>query len=113
MRYFIAILLLYCFYSSSLYTERMKNDTAIQKIDKTLSNFSKKKKNSLKIELFSDQIDFLYQSNKHNSLAAVHFIRLLQGSTIHLAKINFDDALNTKFYYNFICQYLYPKHSFW
>jgi hypothetical protein len=91
----------------------MTDGTALQKENKKPSNFKKKEKNSLKIDIFFNQFDFLHHSNQNSLIFAVHFLKITEELIIKLAKINFDFALNTKFSYKFIFQYLYPKHSFW
>ncbi len=113
MRIFIALLIVFCCYSSSLHAHKMKDGVAIQKENKKLSNFKKKQKNSLKIDIFFNQFDFLHHSSQNSLIFAVHFAKINEVLTLKLAKISFDFALNTKFNYKFIFQYLYPKHSFW
>ncbi len=113
MRYIIAVFLYFCCYSSSLYAKKTEVNTAVQNSGKKLHNFSKKQKNSLKTELFSDQIDLLHHNTQNHSLVATYFTKFIQGSDIRIVKINFDYTLNPILFYNFIFQYLYPKHSFW
>ncbi len=113
MRYFIAVLLCFCCYSLSLYAKKTEASVVAQYSEKKLLNFSKKQKNSLKTELFSDQIDILHHNNQNHSLVAIHFTKFIQGLDIRMVKINFDHTLNPILFYNFIFQYLYPKHSFW
>lgn len=91
----------------------MKEGSALQKENKKPSNFKKKEKNSLKIDIFFNQFDFLHHSTQNSLIFAVHFSNLSEKLIINLTNFNFDFALNTKFSYKFIFQYLYPKHSFW
>ncbi len=113
MRIFIAVFLFFCCYSLSLYAKKAETSTAVKNSAKKSINFSKKQRNSLKTERFSDQADFLYHSTQNHSLVAVHFVKAIQGSSIHDVNINFDYILTPILFYNFIFPYLYPKHSFW
>jgi len=113
MRFLIVALLLFSCYSSSLYAKKAKALTATTNSAEKLINFSKKQRNSLKTELFANQIDYLNLSYQNHSLVAVHFVKLLNETSIYLTKHDFDYALNTRFSYHFVFQHLYPKHSFW
>jgi hypothetical protein len=113
MRYFIAVLLLFCCYSSSLYAHDTELAVITQKANKKLINFNKKQKNSLKEELFSTQIDFLHHNSQNYSVATIHLVKLLQWPAKKLIAITAADASRTNFCYHFIFQHLYPKHSFW
>jgi len=113
MRVIIIFFIVFCCYSSVLYAHKMEAGTTIQKEDKKLLNFSKKKGNPLKIDLFSNQFDFLHHSHQNQLIFALHFLKFTENSTIKFSKGDFDYTINPKFNYNFIFQHLYPKHSFW
>ena len=113
MRFFIALLLYFFCYSSALYAKETEGKKVVQYSKTTLVNFSKKHKNSLKTELFPDCIDRLHHCNQNNTSIAANLSQSTEGSTISTAKTNLEYNLTPFLFYNFIFQYLYPKHSFW
>lgn len=113
MRYFIAILLVINCFSSSLYAKKTKSYDASRNLAEKSTNFTKKNRNSLKTEFFSNQVDCLNLNYQTHSLVAVYFIKIFQSSWVDETKRDFSYSLNTPFCYSLVFQHLYPKHSFW